>query len=307
MPQLFLALYVVCLSLGAGAIVLVFLYAGRYGSHAIRLFGYVLCASTLLLATETMRTYEAALQVALGPADKPLLAFLSAVSSASATFLIPTFAYALIKVPVGKGLRAVHLCLAVAAGCLGALQEYLVPAVFWRASFAFLMGIHGYAFLVIWGRQGRIADPRARSLVHTLLILVAVYFPLGLAQMVLHGMPGVPSFLRDYPLEPLLYFMAVLIILLAYAGRYVLMPMPPSDYALPQSSAERYGISNREREIIPLILKGLNHKQIGQSLSISSSTVKNHVYNIYQKTGVINRVQLMNLLYPRNPPNPHMT
>ena len=58
---------------------------------------------------------------------------------------------------------------------------------------------------------------------------------------------------------------------------------------------KKYNISNREWEVIQLICEGKTNKQIEEILFISLQTVKDHVSNIYQKTGVKNRVQLNNL------------
>lgn len=61
------------------------------------------------------------------------------------------------------------------------------------------------------------------------------------------------------------------------------------------------GISEREREIIGLILDGKTNREIEDILFISHGTVKNHVYHIYQKLEVNSRVQLVNLF--RNIPS----
>lgn len=57
----------------------------------------------------------------------------------------------------------------------------------------------------------------------------------------------------------------------------------------------KYKISKREWEIIQLICEGKSNKEIEEDLFIALQTVKDHVFNIYQKTGVKNRVQLNNL------------
>lgn len=61
---------------------------------------------------------------------------------------------------------------------------------------------------------------------------------------------------------------------------------------------KKFNISPREAEIIQLVCEGLSNKQIEDTLFISLQTVKDHIYNIYQKTGVKNRVQLTNLFRP---------
>ncbi|MCP5107082.1 MAG: helix-turn-helix transcriptional regulator [bacterium] len=56
------------------------------------------------------------------------------------------------------------------------------------------------------------------------------------------------------------------------------------------------GITKRETEILRLVLAGKSNNQIEDKLFISVNTVKNHVYNIFQKMNVKSRVQLVNLL-----------
>ncbi len=60
--------------------------------------------------------------------------------------------------------------------------------------------------------------------------------------------------------------------------------------------AERFGLTKREIEILHAITSGRSNAEIGEAMFISTNTVKNHVYNIYQKTGVKNRIQLASIL-----------
>jgi DNA-binding CsgD family transcriptional regulator len=57
-----------------------------------------------------------------------------------------------------------------------------------------------------------------------------------------------------------------------------------------------FKITDREKEIITLLIEGLSNKEISKKLFISIKTVKNHITNIYIKTSVNNRVQLTNLI-----------
>jgi DNA-binding CsgD family transcriptional regulator len=59
---------------------------------------------------------------------------------------------------------------------------------------------------------------------------------------------------------------------------------------------EKYDISKRETEVVQLICNGKSNQEISESLFISLQTVKDHIYRIYLKTGVKNRVQLTNLI-----------
>lgn len=55
-------------------------------------------------------------------------------------------------------------------------------------------------------------------------------------------------------------------------------------------------LSDREKEIAYLISEGLNNRQIANKLYISEGTVKNYISNIYDKTGIHDRVKLAMLL-----------
>jgi len=59
---------------------------------------------------------------------------------------------------------------------------------------------------------------------------------------------------------------------------------------------QQYSISRREREIAELILQGKSNKEIEHRLFISLHTVKNHIYNLYQKLGINSRGQLVNVI-----------
>lgn len=59
--------------------------------------------------------------------------------------------------------------------------------------------------------------------------------------------------------------------------------------------AEKYGLSNRETEILPFVLKGRTSERISQELFISKSTVDTHIKRIYSKSHVHNRQELIDL------------
>ncbi len=56
-------------------------------------------------------------------------------------------------------------------------------------------------------------------------------------------------------------------------------------------SPARTTLTRREREILALISTGASNDQVADRLSISSNTVRTHIYNLYRKIDVPNRMQ----------------
>jgi LuxR family maltose regulon positive regulatory protein len=53
-------------------------------------------------------------------------------------------------------------------------------------------------------------------------------------------------------------------------------------------------LSDREREILKLVERGMSNKEIGRSLRIGPETVKWHLKNLFAKLEVPNRIQAVN-------------
>jgi DNA-binding NarL/FixJ family response regulator len=54
-----------------------------------------------------------------------------------------------------------------------------------------------------------------------------------------------------------------------------------------------YGFTPREKQVVDELLKGLSYKEIAQVLGISSTTVNDHLKNVYPKMGVRTKAELM--------------
>ena len=57
-------------------------------------------------------------------------------------------------------------------------------------------------------------------------------------------------------------------------------------------SNKKFGLTNRELDVVNAIVSGFTNREIGQKYSISEQTVKHHLRNIFDKTGVGNRLEL---------------
>lgn len=57
-------------------------------------------------------------------------------------------------------------------------------------------------------------------------------------------------------------------------------------------TAQRYGLTAREKSVLRLLMDGKSHEEICTELSIANNTLKKHIQSIYRKVGVSDRVGL---------------
>lgn len=68
-------------------------------------------------------------------------------------------------------------------------------------------------------------------------------------------------------------------------------------------TAALHQLTVRECEVLTLLYKGMHNPEIAVALNISSNTVKKHVQNIYEKTGVNSRMEIAYLINLKNGSN----
>ncbi|HEX6192098.1 MAG TPA: response regulator transcription factor [Chitinophagaceae bacterium] len=58
-------------------------------------------------------------------------------------------------------------------------------------------------------------------------------------------------------------------------------------------------LTNREKEILELLSRGMMYKEIALALNLANDTIRKHVYHIYEKLHVTNRVEAVNKFFGR--------
>jgi two-component system, NarL family, response regulator LiaR len=83
----------------------------------------------------------------------------------------------------------------------------------------------------------------------------------------------------------------------AHAGRSTLSPEAAQAlvHATSQPPAPGIDLTERELEVLTLMVEGLNNTQIAARLTVSPSTVKSHVSSILAKLGVASRTEAVSL------------
>ncbi len=145
------------------------------------------------------------------------------------------------------------------------------------------------------GRAGPVADAARRSAIRTLGWVIAASGAGRLVFFVLSGRGGV-----FFPLYVLVFFAGNAIPLIVWRSYLIKrVPLPVEAGASVGDIggfSAAFAISKREEDVVRQVLEGKTNKEIAVSLFITVQTVKDHLYRVFQKTGVRSRVQLINLV-----------
>jgi DNA-binding CsgD family transcriptional regulator len=183
----------------------------------------------------------------------------------------------------------------VAAGAKIDLYFPYVGGVYAAMSLYLTAGL-GFALAVVWRRRDQLA-PETRGVLHRFL---KVFLPLGVIFLIdelirtAMTLPWIPLL----PLAPLTLYAFVTAEMFAQMRRRTQAPKNDG-LSLWQTVADEIAslcraapLTKREREVLLYLLVGLNNTAVSTELQLSQNTVKNHVYNIFQKVGVGSRSEL---------------
>ncbi|MDP9461550.1 MAG: helix-turn-helix transcriptional regulator [Actinomycetota bacterium] len=79
--------------------------------------------------------------------------------------------------------------------------------------------------------------------------------------------------------------------------RLSLVIEPVAPYELAEVIAEAYGLTARERQVARLVVSGSSNPEVAVALSISKTTVQDHLKKVYAKLGVGSRHELTARLF----------
>ena len=83
------------------------------------------------------------------------------------------------------------------------------------------------------------------------------------------------------------------------AGGVFIPADAPVEAGAASAGTDPVALTDREHDLLPLIVEGLSNQEIADRLHLSITTVKTHVANLIDKVGVQNRVQLAVYGYQR--------
>jgi DNA-binding CsgD family transcriptional regulator len=174
------------------------------------------------------------------------------------------------------------------------LASQIVPNetfYFWATfgqTIAFLI-MYIYCIVTLWNNLRNIENKQARGVCLAVNITSLCLIPLCFFAQFFEFLQNL-----SYPIYVLAFS---IIILVYYYSRFNLdKEKSKKTTVLSLDSLSQYKITEREFSVVQLICEGLTNKEIANELSISVNTVNNHVANIFDKTGVRSRIDLLKLL-----------
>ena len=295
----FLALYILAFSLGIVVLTLSILAYNRSGYASYRYFSILWVGMTVYLVADTIEIYGRVFVGLFGGFVPYIEMVLSAAANGALGYMVPVLVFTLVDLKISRLRKGLHVTAAVLLVGFGALDDLLPGTLFPSLDALALGALQLYGVWILMRNFARIDSSPLKSLISSSTAYISVMLALVIAQLVALSFPGAPGILREYGMTHVVYYLGANILFLVYASKFLFRTDASVPTLLPDRFIDQYGISPRECEIISMILRGYSNRKIGETLFISAMTVKNHIYHIYRKTGVENKVQLLNIINSR--------
>ncbi len=287
-PTINLVLYILAFSVGSMTLCLSILFHLRKSYDWTKYYLIFQIAITFLLLIFGLRSFTGLMIGELSPAFNLITLWMLYLAIAFLVYFIPYFTTWVIGHPWRNPYKTIFLSLGICfigLTILGTILGYTLPirllmSLIFFGDFIFCLG-------VILKNLRSIEDQEVRMICSAILILSAFMIPVIVIDLFI-------SF-ESLSTIPLYYFWISLIVFV-YLFNYVRYIPEVAKIEIDEKKIVDYRITGREREIILLIQKGYISKEIAQELTISTSTVNNHISNIYGKTHVSSRIDLLNEL-----------
>jgi DNA-binding CsgD family transcriptional regulator len=297
MRHLIIAFYLLALMAGTASLSQTFMIWQRHRKPVIKRYGFFLLSLYLIVLGFLVDLYTRITSLSETLEARALSWILLAGGGILYIFICPYFFHSLAGLSVTRTGRVVFSVIDFFV-CIGAAANIAVPssAPIAIALIIILFAMIAFGIIFIAVHLRGIGERTLRRALTIFLSLSAVFFPLMLIDAVMGYVPLLSLFKFMENMAQPLYFLLLNCLTIVFGVRYLNRPAFLEKDRLTPYFLSTFGVTEREREIIGLLLDGTGTKQIGEKLFISPKTAENHVYNIYQKLGVRNRVQMFQLI-----------
>lgn len=291
MSGILLLVYMISFAIGCMTLAMAIVYY-IYSKHRWAKY-FIVCHASLLGCMMLLALQILSSLFLVGMASKVIQYIISSVFIADVTFLIvfiPFFTTWVIAHPWRHPYKALFFTLSALYLAMGIVHEVTDGILLEQLMLFLFVFVVGFCLIVVLKNLKSIENKTARasgiaiiimSMAMVPAIFLALFFPI---------------------LKPLLfgsYFLALSITIMTFLFmEFVRLGKEgvAQNKELALEDLEEYHITEREFAIIQLVSKGYTNKEMASQLGISANTVNNHVANIFSKTKVRSRIDLLNLL-----------
>jgi len=231
-----------------------------------------------------------------------LFGFILIPSLIALCWLFIRFAFALLQKPIPRPLTTVFAVFwgIFFVGFVFAEVRYfqtgsMAATHFWEVVFNVGLTVCFFgADLILLAQARNLPDRGRKTLAKTLAIAYLASFLIPLS-----GRAFASSLFRQWMIIEYVFLLVFNAGIAAYIGFHLRRHVQPAGVGnegrVGPEIFSRFRITRREQDVVRGILEGRSNAEIAAAFFISEKTVETHVYNVYQKTGVKSRVQLLNL------------
>lgn len=149
-----------------------------------------------------------------------------------------------------------------------------------------------YELYVALKNYNQVVNKYLRQAIKAFIFITMIFLPF----IIVESYKPYIQFIENIDLLKILalpsYFLTINIFNIVFALKYFNTSPFMDNNKLTDYFKQKYDITQKQTEIIELIIQGLTYKEIAEKLFISPKTVDNHVQNIYKKLNVNSKMQL---------------
>jgi DNA-binding CsgD family transcriptional regulator len=288
---LYLLSFVAATASVTGAILFYF----HYRKLVLIYYALMLSVPTLLLLHRIAELYCTVMIHQTVASVSTTLLIIEKIAFSIGIFIGPYFMHHLLGLPLSRLQKLTYHLIATVYIILAAVEittlNFPVTKLLKNVlSMPLLFGMYGYCLVMAAINLKKLASPLLKKIVFLSFCISLIILPFSILQYI-QQRPFLPGFME----RPLL-FIALFVLTIVFTINYFNRPAYFANKGLTDYFKTQFAITNRESEIILHVIQGHPNQTIGEKLFISTRTVESHLYSIFQKLGVKNRVQLTNLI-----------
>ena len=282
---------------------LLFFLLRKYRLKVLKAYAVFFTSLSLIIFCQVVDTY---IMTNIGYQLTPfqfLLGFFSNVADCLMIFVVPYFTHEFFELSNKNKRNRFFFVVMVCIFCLfyiafGLVYKQLISGELFRIAIGVCASIQvltvGYVMCLIARHYRHLSGEfieKKKKLIKVMGIVTLIFLPGFIADIFWLELQFIHSIIPKGLYFTSLFYLIWNIIFIKLAYPYAITSRP-TQHAV-QAFVEQYRLTEREQDIVSLLLNGLSNKDIARSLYIEESTVKRHIQNIFQKTGAKSRFDLI--------------